>query len=105
MSNTSGIRPVGHRVLVLPEKTERKTESGIILHDSYADREDMAQIEAIVVEVGLSAWADQAVSGAWAKVGDRVMLAKYSGLLKEGKDKQMYRLVSDLDIVGVLTNE
>ena len=28
--NTSGINPVGHRLLVLPEEVEEITESGII---------------------------------------------------------------------------
>lgn len=105
MSNPSGLKPVGHRVLVRPIVTERKTESGILLHETFAEREDMAQIEAEVIEVGLSAWADQTVSGVWAKPGDRVVIAKYSGLIHKGKDGLTYRIISDLDVVGVLTNE
>lgn len=105
--NNSGIHPVGYRVLVLPDVTERKTESGIILHDTYANREDMAQIEATVIEIGESCWAETIAKGfkPWCKVGDKIMIAKYSGLLKEGRDKKMYRIINDLDVVGALSNE
>ena len=53
MINESGIHPLGHRVLVLPEIVEEKSEGGIILHTGQnLMREEMAQIKALVVEVG-----------------------------------------------------
>lgn len=100
--NTSGLTPCGHRVIVLPVKKERTTESGILIPDPVADREDMAQIEALVVAVGPSAWADQSVAGQWAKPGDRVVIAKFSGLQHKGPDGKAYRVISDLDVVAVV---
>lgn len=103
--NTSGLVPAGHRICVLPIEKERKTESGIVLTDAYADREDMAQIEAIVVAVGPSAWGDQKISGQWARPGDRVLIAKFSGLYWSGPDGRKYRVINDLDVVAVINNE
>jgi len=100
LKNTSGIEPSGHRIVVLPIEKERKTESGIVLTDAYADREDMAQIEAWVVAVGPSAWADQKVSGRWAQPGDKVLIAKFSGLYHTGPDGKKYRVINDLDVVA-----
>ena len=95
-----GVSPCGHRVLVFPVPTERKTASGIIIHDTSADREDMAQIDAIIVSIGSNAWKDQKC-GDWAKVGDRVLIAKYAGLVRKGNDGKMYRIINDLDVVAV----
>lgn len=102
MSNPSGLLPAGHRIVVCPIVKERTTSGGIVIPDAIMDREDMKQIEAEVIAVGPSAWADQAVSGQWCKVGDRVMIAKFAGLLHTGPDKKQYRIINDLDVVGVL---
>lgn len=102
--NTSGLRPAGHRVVVLPIEKERKTESGIILTDPYADREDMAQVQAWIIAIGPSAWGDQK-GGSWARVGDKVLIAKFSGLYHTGPDDRKYRVINDLDVVAVVTDE
>lgn len=99
-----GVKPCGHRVLVYPVPVERKTASGIILHDTAAGREDMAQIEAFVVAVGPNAWHDQEC-GDWAAAGDLVLIAKYAGLLRKGTDGKQYRVINDLDVVAVCTGD
>lgn len=101
MQNNSGIYPKGHRVLVKPFEITTTTESGIILYSlSEQDREDMAQTEGVIVAIGNTAWAD--VKDAFAEVGDRVVFAKYSGLLRTGKDGVKYRIINDLDVVATL---
>jgi len=101
IENCSGIWPVGHRVLVLPKQVEEKTEAGIILHSvSQKAREEMAQIEGVVIALGTTAYSDQ--PSAWCNVGDRVIIGKYSGLIYDGKDGQKYRVINDLDVVSVL---
>jgi co-chaperonin GroES (HSP10) len=101
LKNESGIHPLGHRVLVLPEFVEEKTESGIIIHHgNQLMREEMAQIKAIVVEVGTTAYNDQ--DSKWCKAGDRVVIGKYSGLLYKGKDEKSYRIINDLDVVAMI---
>lgn len=101
MINESGIYPVGHRILILPEQVEEKTEAGIILHTtSQKAREEMAQINGVVVEVGTTAYRDQPSS--WCKVGDKVIFGKYSGLIYDGADGKKYRIINDLDVVAVV---
>lgn len=101
INNHSGIYPVGHRVLILPEQIEEKTEAGIILHTvSQKAREEMAQIEGKVIAIGTTAYSDQPIP--WCCVGDKVIIGKYSGLIYDGKDGQKYRVINDLDIVAVL---
>jgi len=102
-ANTSGITPVGHRILIKPLVTEQTTESGIVISvGEAADRERLAQIKGTVVEVGSTAYSDQ--PEAWCKVGDVVTFGKYSGLIYKGKDtldNEEYRVVNDLDIVCI----
>ncbi len=58
----------------------------------------------VVVAVGKTAWLDFK-SEPWAKAGDRVMFAKYSGVILRGKDGQQYRMVNDEDVVALLDPE
>lgn len=100
-TNTSGIHPKGHRVLVLPDTVEEVTESGIIISvGTNRERERLAQLKGIIVEIGNSCWHDQPEP--WAKIGDRVIFGKYSGLIYQGADNQEYRVINDLDIVAVV---
>jgi len=94
-----GVKPVGFRVLVWPLPTERITKGGIVIPELKAQREDMAQTNAEVLAIGPDAWKDK--KGPWCAVGDLVKIAKYSGLEFAGEDGQTYRMINDLDIVGV----
>ena len=99
MQNTSGIYPRGHRVLVLPDAVEEKTESGIIVSVGLErDRERLAQLKGTIVEIGNSCWHDQPEP--WAQVGDHVIFGKYSGLIYKGADEKEYRIINDLDVVA-----
>ena len=101
MENSSGITPVGHRVLILPEQIEETSSGGIVLMTaSQKDREALAQMYGLVVAMGTTCFADQ--PSAWCQVGDRVSFAKYSGLLYTGLDEQEYRVINDLDIVAIV---
>ena len=99
MKNKSGITPVGHRVLVLPEQVETTTSSGIIV-TLDEKREALAQMYGVVVAMGDSCYRDQ--SSQWCKEGDRVSFAKYSGLVYKGIDGKDYRCINDLDIVSLV---
>lgn len=102
MSNVSGIRPTGPSILVLPLEVERTTQSGIIVSaGENAKRAQMAQAEGEVVGIGPMAWVDQPGKDPWCKVGDKVLFAKFAGMVIEGKDGNEYRLINDLDIKAV----
>jgi len=103
MHNKSGITPVGHRVLVRPEETERKTASGIVLMDKTAMMEEMSQTQGTVIALGDTCYDDQ--PSAWCKEGDFVMFGKYAGVVYDGNDKVKYRILNDKDIVAVITKE
>lgn len=102
--NEHGIHPKGHRILVLPDEVETKTASGIITSTgTQTMREELAQVDGIVVEMGNTCYADQPEP--WCVVGDRVIFGKYSGIIREGKDGKKYRLINDLDVVGTVDKE
>jgi len=95
-----GVRPVGFRVLVWPLPTERVTKGGIVIPPTKVEREDMAQKDVEVIGIGPDCWQDKK-GGPWCKVGDIVKIAAYSGYTFKGLDGREYRMISDIDIVGV----
>lgn len=98
--NTSGFIPVGARVLVLPEQVEEKSEGGIIINiGNDLKREELAQINGVVVDMGNTCYHDQPAP--WCKTGDTIMFGKYSGLFYTGDDEKKYRIINDLDVVAV----
>ena len=101
MSNESGINPVGWRILIKPLEIREATASGIILTTgAIRDREQMANTTGIVIAVGEGCYVEEAAP--WCAVGDKVIFAKYAGLLYLGKDGNQYRIVNDKDITGTL---
>lgn len=101
--NESGIVPLGHRVLVRPLPSERVTEGGIVIPDNTAEKNDRAQIKAIVVAFGDTAWTDSTLGGKpWVQAGDTVVIGKYAGVFLDGKDGEKYRIVNDDELQAKL---
>jgi chaperonin GroES len=100
VTNTSGITPVGYRVLVKPDPIERTTSGGIVLPETAAEAHDRAQQTGILIALGPEAWKDY--SACWASVGDRVMFARYGGVHLTGKDGVLYRMLNDEQITAVI---
>lgn len=107
MENKSGIKPVGHRLLVLPVEAETKTASGIVLATATeAQRMQMSEVQAMVIELGSDAYADK--KEAWCQPGQVILMNKYIGIVRKGRDGKNYRLINDLDVAAILevkTNE
>ena len=97
------IAPVGYRVLVKADDIERTTASGIIfVLDEKLEK--AGQRRGTIVAVGDLAW--NWCENPWAKVGDKVIYARYSGaLLEDPVTKEDYYIMNDEDIVAVLTQE
>ena len=96
-----GIKPKGPRILVLPDEIEKTTASGIVITTSTSEfREQLAQVDGIVVAMGNTCFHDQPEP--WCKVGDRIIFGKYSGIIREGKDGKKYRVINDLDCVATI---
>lgn len=104
IENNSGIHPQGNRILIRPLEVEEKTASGIIVSTStMKEREDMANTTGEVIEMGKEVFMDCLTP--WCKPGDRVVFAKYAGLLYLGKDGCKYRLINDDNIVATLDGD
>lgn len=102
IENNSGLRPAGRAILVHPYQV-KLSSSVIVVPDEVANREQMIEQRAIIVEIGPTAWSDEAEPR--AKVGDHVFVAKFSGFTAIGpKDGLQYRFVNDKDIFAVITH-
>lgn len=100
MSNASGIKPVEFKVLVKPDKVEEKTKGGIFIPDAVNERHQMAECKGLLVEAGGRAFED------WPdgpKPGQRVLMAKYAGIVTKGQDGEEYRVANDKDVCAVLS--
>ncbi len=99
VSNKSGLRAVGHRVLIRMDTVEEVTSGGIVLASKTLDKERMAQVVATVVEIGYDAWADKSTD--YCDIGDKVLVGQYSGKEEVSKkDGFTYRFISDLDVIS-----
>jgi co-chaperonin GroES (HSP10) len=104
------IKVVGHRVLIRPKPLETKTESGIVI--SYGEKERLHKSgveEGTVVMVGPTAWKNPELGYGepgwepWAKEGDQVVYAKYSGKhLSDPQTKEEFVLLNDVDIQAIV---
>lgn len=107
MTNTSGFNPLDVRVLVKPDPVAKKTAGGIILPDEQVDREKMAMLKGTLIAVGVNAWEEAASRSPLfvrPEPGTRVLIAKYGGISLTGDDGDDYRLMNDVDVIGVLEN-
>jgi co-chaperonin GroES (HSP10) len=105
MKNKSGLTPVGQAVLVEPYEPERNVKSSIIaIPPSARERMTMAEQRATVVAIGPEAWKDE--KGPRAKVGDRVMISAYAGMMTTGpRDGKQYRVINARDIFLCISAE
>lgn len=108
MENKSGLRPLGVAVLVKEYRPEKKYGK-IVIPDNVSERQAMVDSRVQVIAVGESAWQDEYTLRGWwifkwkqhaprAKVGDIVLVSKFSGYMASGADGDLYRTVNDRDI-------
>jgi chaperonin GroES len=94
------IRPLGDRILVrrLDEQKEQKTSAGIIIPDTAKEKPMEARVEAI----GPGRRTDDGkLQKLEVKVGDRVLIGKYSGtdVKIEGDE---FVIMREDDVLGVI---
>lgn len=105
MKNTSGFRPMDLKVLVLPDPVKEVSQGGIIMPDSVKERDKYATVKGTLVAVGENAWEEAASrSAAFRKPapGDRVLIAKYGGVMLPSEDGNEYRIMNDEDVIARL---
>lgn len=127
LKNKSGVYPAANRVLVKPDEIpEAVTESGIILSRVAREQFEQSQASGELVAIGPDAFKhvtervyhvvdgeakdmfEERVRGysePFARVGDRISFAKYTGQVYRGKDKARYLVINDEDITAKLDDE
>ncbi len=123
--NNSGINPCFNRVLVKPDSIETKTEGGILIPETEAEKRKYSQSTGVLVAVGEDAFreytmtryrlidgsmkpVEQEVTGhtqPFAETGDRVAYAKYQGSLLIGEDGEEYQLLNDTDLTARISDK
>jgi len=92
------IVPILHRIILKLEGVEEVTSSGIVIPKEIVQKERKAVEIGKVVAIGETAFKDYGGSDSTIKVGDRVLIARYSG--KEVLDgDEEFVVVNDEDIL------
>ncbi|GAA5787468.1 MULTISPECIES: co-chaperone GroES [Chitiniphilus] len=92
------IRPLHDRVVIKRVEAEEKTASGIVLPGAAAEKPDLGE----VVAIGTGKLLDNgSVRPLAVKVGDKVILGKYSGQSVKVNGEELL-VVREEDIFGVL---
>lgn len=100
---------VGHRVLIKPQHFAEELSDGALkgfkldVGDEWK-RERAATVIGTIMGVGPNAWLGFDNGDPWAKVGDRVYYAKYSGKTVE-EDDVLYIVCNDEDIIAIVHDE
>lgn len=109
MKRVKALKPVGHRVLIKIDETMDKTASGIILHSDTKRQEQQAQVLGTIMDIGQGCWKDYDDGTPWAKIGDRVMYARFHGMKiwdpVDAKYREDMLLLNDIDITAIVTEE
>ena len=91
------IKPLLDRVVLKVEEAEEKTKSGIILSSAAQEKPQFAS----VVAVGPGKTVDGKLVPVQLKVGDKVLMSKYSGT-EVKVDGEEYTIVNQSDILATL---
>ena len=104
-TNPSGIYPTEFKVLVLPSDIGEKFKGTSLLRpDTTKDRDEFAQMEGLLVAASPAAfsYAEWPEEGSKPLPGQKVLFARYAGVMVEGRDGVKYRIINDKDVAAVL---
>lgn len=91
------LKPLADRVILKQNEAEERTSSGIILTASAQEKPEVYE----VVEVGPGGLVDGNEVKMIVKVGENVLVGKYSGT-KVKLDDEEYTIVRQSDILAVI---
>lgn len=105
-ANESGYRPIGERILVLPDEAAAKSSGNVIIPDDVQERQSYAAETGIIIALGDTAFLwnsdrTRKFEGERPKPGDRVFFDRYSGGVLKGNDGKLYRFMDDKAIGAV----
>lgn len=98
--------PMEFNVVVELDATEEVTKGGIILMKQTVDKNQLEAEEGILVAVSPHAftYADWPEGSRKPQIGDRVMIARFAGVLRE-RDGKSLKIVKDKDIIAVVDEQ
>ena len=98
--------PMEFNVVVELDPIEEKTQGGIILPSQKVDRDKLEAEEGTLVAVSPHAftYADWSEEHRKPQVGDRVLIARFAGVLRE-RDGRSLKIVKDKDIIAVVDQD
>lgn len=98
--------PTGFRLLLAVPQVEEAYESGIIKTAQAQQQEEISTVIMQVVDMGPDAYSDEArfPSGPYCKVGDHVLVRAYAGTRFKIHNKELFRIVNDDNIEGVVAD-
>lgn len=98
--NETGLRPLGHAVLLEIIQSEIKSDK-IIIPETVKERSMMIEQTGIVLAVGPEAWRGEIEPR--AKVGDKVMVSRWAGHnIPSPANGRLYRMVNAEDVFAAV---
>lgn len=91
------IKPLGDRVVIKMVEAEETTKSGIVLPGSAKEKPQIAE----VIAVGPGGLVDGKEVKMEVKVGDKVIISKYSGTEVKVDDNE-YTILRQSDILAIV---
>ena len=106
MTNKFLPRPQGWKILIRKPKVKEKTDGGIIIPDQVKDVEDYLSVTGEVAAIGPLCWTNRETGkpwdgGPWCKVGDWVIIPKFTAFKMEIDDDE-YRIINNDEIIAVV---
>lgn len=100
---TCDLIPMEFNVVVELDPIEEKTAGGIILPGAKVDRDKLEAEEGTLVAVSPHAfsYAEWPAGARMPAIGDRVLIARFAGVLRE-RDGRSLKIVKDKDIIAVV---
>lgn len=98
-----GFSPVEYNVVIAAEETEEVRKSGLIIPPSVKGTNDNASMVGLLVDISPLAFNyDTWPEGSRKpQIGDRIVFAKYAGILVTGDDGKQWRVAKDRDVMAV----
>lgn len=94
--------PILHRIILKLDDIEEVTSSGIVIPKDLIEKERKAVETGTVISIGETAFKDYGGSLDTIKIGDRVIIAKYSGKEVQDIDETKYVVCNDEDILVII---
>lgn len=98
-------KPTGYKLLIGLPRQQEMTAGGIVKAKQTLEREEVASICGLVLDMGPDAYADKQrfPNGPYCKVGDWIVMRAYSGT-RFKVFGQEYRLLNDDSVEGVVAD-